>query len=463
MAESKFTIDVSSSNNNFEAYVKVTPPVGVDIDMVKPFSETDIMTALSQGGIKHGINPKMVAYIVESYIIDQTICVATAMQAVQGTNGTINYLFEKETKNAPVEDNKGFVDYKDLGIIRIIKKGDPIATITLPTEGESGIDVRGNTLKQVPGKKAAFTIGENTAVSEDGLSIIATCEGNLVCKNNIFSVQKVVTIAGDVDATIGNIIFTGDVVIKGAVLEGYSVKSGGDITVSGDVNGAVLEADGDITIKLGCINSNITSKKGITAQFFEYSTLHSQGDITSQNFVICDIYCGGTVITKSQKGSILGGSQTILSNLEAANLGSKNYVPTQITLGNNAILSEEKNNLSAKIVQTQRKAEDLSLIVDFLNQKKRELKTLSDEKEAMLGSAARQKIVHNMEIAKYKKRIDEIDTILSNKQQLAVSCKGYVYPGVKITINDSVFKAEFEYFKVKIGLDEDGLIAVTPL
>ncbi len=463
MANEKFTIEVSTSSNNFEAYVKVVPPKDVDVDMVVPFNKKDVMDALAAAGVKHGINETIVSYIVDSYILDQIVCVATAIQAVPGVNGSVKYLFEKEVKNAPVEDNRGFVDYKDLGIIRLVKKGDVIAEITLPTEGETGVDVRGNTLKQIVGKKAAFAVGENTAVSEDGLSIVALCEGNLVYKGNAFVVQKVVTIKGDIDASVGNIIFTGDVIVKGNIFEGFTVKSGGTITVSGDVNGATLEAKGDINIKLGCIKSNVKSEKDISAQFFEYCKLHSDGNLHAQNYVICDIFCGGTVETKSQRGGILGGSHVILNDIEVANIGSKNYVPTQITLGNNALLSEEKDKLIAKIAQTQRKAEDITLIVDFLNKKKKELHTLPEDKEAMLGTSARQKVVYNMEIGKCKKRITEIDSILSNKQLLTVSCKGYIYPGVKITINDSVYKVEHELYKVKIGLDENREIGVSPL
>ena len=60
-------------------------------------------------------------------------------------------------------------------------------------------------------------------------------------------------------------------------------------------------------------------------------------------------------------------------------------------------------------------------------------------------------------------RVEEINITLASRQYLTVSCKGYLYPGVKIIINDAVFKAETEYVRTRIRLDEDGTIGAAPL
>ena len=59
--------------------------------------------------------------------------------------------------------------------------------------------------------------------------------------------------------------------------------------------------------------------------------------------------------------------------------------------------------------------------------------------------------------------MEEINITLASRQYLTVSCKGYLYPGVKIIINDAVFKAETEYVRTRIRLDEDGTIGAAPL
>lgn len=450
--------DVTVSPGNKEAFVFVKPPSGTG----KHVTEEGIKEALKANNVVFGYRDDMIKMIVNERKYSQKLCVAVAQLPVDGVSGSITYNFAKTVEAAPTENEKGFVDYKDLGLIRIIRAGDVIADITLPTEGEPGIDVRGGKIQQYPGKKAQFSVGTNTKITDDGLHIVAAVDGQLVFKSNAFSVDTTVTINGDVDASVGNINFIGDVIIKGNICEGFKVSSNSNITVSGEVNGATLEAGGNITIKQGCIYSKITCHGNVSALFCERSSINCDGDISAQNYVICDIYCAGELITKASNGSIIGGKYVVLNSLEASNIGSKTYTPTDITLGDNAILADEKTQLEMKIAATQKKIDDLTMIVNFLNEKKKELHKLPEEKEEMLATAVRQRVISNVEIKNSQKRIEEINVYLGTKQQLWVKCKGYIYPGTRITINDNVFKADMEYAHSMVSIGADGEISAMP-
>lgn len=450
--------DVTVSPGNKEAFVFVKPPSGTG----KHVTEEGIKEALKVNNVVFGYRDDMIKMIVNERKYSQKLCVAVAQLPVDGVSGSITYKYAKTVEAAPTENEKGFVDYKDLGLIRIIRAGDVIADITLPTEGEPGIDVRGGKIQQYPGKKAQFSVGTNTKITDDGLHIVAAVDGQLVFKSNAFSVDTTVTINGDVDASIGNINFIGDVIIKGNICEGFKVSSNSNITVSGEVNGATLEAGGNITIKQGCIYSKITCHGNVSALFCERSSINCDGDISAQNYVICDIYCAGELITKASNGSIIGGKYVVLNSLEASNIGSKTYTPTDITLGDNAILADEKTQLEMKIAATQKKIDDLTMIVNFLNEKKKELHKLPEEKEEMLATAVRQRVISNVEIKNSQKRIEEINVYLGTKQQLWVKCKGYIYPGTRVTINDNVFKADMEYAHSMVSIGADGEISAMP-
>ncbi len=451
-------ISVSVATNCSEVYVTAEPPENGG----KEVSYDDIMKKLSEFKITYGIDDSAIKRIANEKLYGERTLVAVWKPAVNGIDGTITYHYEKQVKIAPVEDEHGFVDYKNLGLIRTVHKGDIIADITLPTEGEPGMDVRGQVLRQIVGKKASYTVGTNTALNEEGTQIIASCDGNINFKNNAFVIDQVVTIPGDVDASVGNINFVGDVIVKGEVLEGFKISSNANIVVAGNVNGATLEADGDIIIKKGCINSKIVAHGSVTINFCEHSNIRCDGELISSNFVICDVYCGSLNV-KGSNGGLMGGTYTSLSSAEISNIGTKNYTPTLLTVGDNALLSEEKNEVLKKIEKMQKSLDDLILIINFLNEKKKELRTLPEDKEKILGNACRQKILMGVDINNLRKRIDEIDTSLSNRQYLSISCKGYIYPGVRIVINDAVFKAEAEYVRTKISLDEDGIIHASPL
>ena len=134
-----------------------------------------------------------------------------------------------------------------------------------------------------------------------------------------------------------------------------------------------------------------------------------------------------------------------------------------LTIGDNALLAEERDSLLMEIEKNNKGINDVTLIINFLNEKKKEQRSLPEDKEKILGNACRQKILLGVEINNLKKRVEEINITLASRQYLTVSCKGYLYPGVKIIINDAVFKAETEYVRTRIRLDEDGTIGAAPL
>lgn len=451
-------ISITITSNCSEVYITVDPPENGGNEV----TVEAILKKLSEFKVSYGLNLDEIKRIADKKLYGERILVASWTPAINGVDGTISYRFEKEVKIAPAEDEHGFVDYKNLGLIRIVQKGDVIADITHPTEGSPGTDVRGQTLRQITGKKASYAVGMNTELSEDGTQIIASCDGNINFRGGAFVIDQVVTIPGDVDASVGNISFVGDVIVKGEVMEGFKISSKANIIVSGNVNGATLEADGNIIIKKGCINSKIISHGSVTINFCEHSNIRCDGELASSNFVICDVYCGGLSIKGSNSG-LMGGSYTILNSVDIPNIGTKNYTPTIVTIGDNALLAEEKNKLLKEIESMQKNLDNFMLVIKFLNDKKKELRSLPEDKEKMLGNACRQKILIGMDINKLRRRVDEIDTSLSNKQFLSVGCRGHMYPGVKIIINDAVFKAETEYVRTKISLDEDGLIHAAPL
>lgn len=450
---------VSVASNSSEAYVSVDAPKFGGNEVTAEI----IMSALANNNITYGIDEDMVRRIAKEKLYGEKFTVAVWTKPENGIDGTITYNYDKQVKIAPSEDERGFVDYKDLGLVRTVHKGDVIADITLPTEGTPGMDVRGKVLRQIVGKKAQYGVGTNTELTEDGLQIIASVDGNINYKGNAFVIDQVVTIQGDVDASVGNITFVGDVIVKGEVLEGFKISSNANIIVSGNVNGASLEADGDIIIKKGCINSNIIAHGSVTINFCEHSDIKCDGDLVSSNFVICDVYCGGTLSTKGKSGGLLGGTYTCLNSVEVSNIGTKNYTPTLLTVGDNALLSEEKESVNKQIAKLQNDLEKIVLVIDFLNQKKKELHSLPDDKEELLGNSCRQKILIGVDIKKLNKRIDEINVALASKQFLSVKCTGYMFPGVKIIINDATFKVESEYVRTRITLNSDGEIYAAPL
>ncbi|WP_432649227.1 FapA family protein [Huintestinicola sp.] len=434
--------------NYSAAYMSIYPPQNGGRDITFEI----VMSALSAKGVKHNINEELIRSLIENKDFDKEIKAAEADMPVDGKNGTITYNYDKEQIIAPQEDENGFVDYKNLGLIRNIHTNDVIAVITPPEAGTDGKDVRGVVMKAAPGKPAPYTLGKGTKLSEDGLTIVAAIDGHVCYRDKAFCVEPMVTINGDVDASVGNIDFLGDVVIKGEVLEGFAVTAGKNITIGGNATGAKIKAGGSITIKKGAINSKLIAHGNISCQFCEYSDISTDSDLNIQNFVICTVYCGGNLTSKS----INGGKYTVLGNTEVTYLGTKNYAPTEVTAGDNAMLSAEKNECLKKISELESTVERCNQIAEFLNAKRKELKKLPEDKEELLGSAIKTKFSSQNEIKQIRKRIVSIEESLSEIQHCFVSVKGMAYPGSKVVINEAVKKFDVETPRVKIFLDDNG-------
>lgn len=435
-----------------EAYVTIVPPKygGADITV------NAVESALREKGIVYGVDHEKVKEMVDAKRYDKQFTAACWLQPVNGENGEISYLFDFKNDTKPRENDDGFVDYRDLGIIRNITTGTVIAKIKLPTPGTPGIDLRNIHVPQIIGRKASFGIGDNTALSEDGTEITATADGHLRFSNGRFCVDTTVVIGGDVDASVGHIEFLGDVLVKGEVREGFRVSSQKNITVYGNVTGGTLVANGDITIRKGSINSNIKSHGNIKMTFCEYSNIECDGDLQSTSYTFCNVNCAGQLIASGSPGVIVGGQTVCLKNLTANTIGSRAYTKTHIVLGDNAIMFEEKNRALLEIKRLEEEIIKCGQIMDFLAAKKKELKTLPPDKEEMFSNAFKTKIVRQKEKSVIERKIEEIDVHLREKQDIGVNCKREMFPGVTIIINDSAYTVNDMIKTCRITLSDDG-------
>lgn len=449
-------VELSVNPNYSTAFVSFTRPEngGIDISVEK------IMAALDEKNISYGILESDIRQAVEEKRYEENICVAKWDAPVDGVDGTIKYYYNTDKHLAPVENENGEVDYKNLGVVRNITAGTPIATITLPTEGSPGKDIMGRVISQKKGIAVNVKVGKGTSLINDGTEIIAGVDGNLVYKDGAFNVDETLVINGDVEVATGNIDFIGAVNVKGSVFEGFRVTSKRSITINGSVNNAEVIADGDISIKIGAINSKIYSKGNIKSGFCENCKIHADGSIESVSFVGGDVFAGEKMIA-SGKGVIVGGKYTALEGIEASVIGSENYTKTDITLGNNAVLNKEKAELEKEIEAHEDKADQLGKIITTLNEQAKKAK-LSPDRETMKTDALRNRIKLQSEVKKFRARIAEIEEELKQMQNLSVGAKRMFYPGVTLRINNCILQVNAVTNRARATVD-GGEIVFRPL
>jgi len=450
------TVEVSVNPNYTTAFMCISPPEngGVDVTVEK------VMAALAEKNVSYGILDEDIELAVRQKRYGENICIAKWDMPQDGINGSIKFFYNPESHVAPIENEQGIVDYKNLGLVRNITAGTTIAAITMPTEGEPGKDIMGRVVMQKKGVPVKVNIGKGTSLINDGKEIIAAIDGNLVYKNGAFHVEETLVINGDVDVSSGNIDFIGAVTIKGSVFEGFRVTSKRNINISGSINGAEISAEGNVNIKIGSINSEIECKGDVKLGFCENSKIHAEGNVESASFVGSEVFSGKKIIA-SGKGVIMGGKYTALDGIDASVIGSEKYVKTLLTLGNNAVLCEERDRLEKDVIELGDKAEQLGKMLITLAELAKKAK-LSPEREQLKTEALRNRLKMQSEIKKCRIRIAEIDDTLQLMQNLSVSCKRVIYPGVTIRINSCVLQVNAATNRARAAV-ENGEIVFKPL
>ncbi|MFN3428630.1 MAG: DUF342 domain-containing protein, partial [Candidatus Sericytochromatia bacterium] len=197
-----------------EAWIKIEPAVAV------PVAKVD--EALAEAGVSVGID-KDALLRVSQYPSSEPVLVAKGVPAVAGEDAKIEYYFRGGSQKAgqPLEMSDGRVDFRELGYIENVTKGQVLATKTPPTLGLPGQNVPGEELPARNGKDVALRAGTNAMLSEDELSVIALIDGQPKQDGSRISVQPIIVVAGDVDFSTGNINFQGSVKINGNVLPGF--------------------------------------------------------------------------------------------------------------------------------------------------------------------------------------------------------------------------------------------------
>jgi len=453
------TVKITLAEDKMKAYMTVSPPGqgGTAVSL------EDAVMELNKSEVQLDVDHSIIADIINHKKYNFPVEIAAGKHVANGTDGTITYRYKKFAELSPKEDESGKVDYKDLGLVQNITAGMVIADIVPETEGEDGYNVCGVQFKAVPGKKAKYLVGKGVYLSFDETQLIAEIDGNLRWHRDHFTVEATLVISEDIGTSTGNIDFIGDVIVKGNVGENFTVASKKSIIIQGSATNSTIVADGDIEIKTGSINSTITGKKNIKIGFCESSTINCDGDLTSSSFVSCNVFCQGTATAITGKGIIIGGKMTCLKGIVANIIGSDSYAKTHLTLGNGAILSEEKTELEKKEANLTEQIGKLLQISTMLTEHKKKLGSLTPDRDEMLSSAIRSRLKYSNDVKLIRKRIAEIDASIMSTYNLFIEARKELYPGVSVRIGTTRIKVENKNVRCRVYASSNGEIEIKPI
>lgn len=454
------SVIVEVSDDKMRAYITLIPPKpgGRDIDI------DDVMEALEEKGVVYGIKEDVIRESIEDEVYNVPILVAEGTKPQNGEDAKIVYNFRTEKRIQLHEDEKGQVNFKDLDLVENVVAGQLLATKIPATEGVPGRTVTGEILEAKPGKDVELQPGKNTELSPDGMSIIATINGQVVLSRGKVNVEPIYEVNGDVDIKTGNIMFLGTVIVKGNVEDGFSVKAAGDIEVKGSVGKSILDAEGDIYIKqgvMGKIGGTIKSGGSIYAKFLEQVKVIADKNVLVEDGIMhCNVDASEKVICYGKRATIVGGKIRAGELVNTKTLGSVSFTETIVEVGVDPKSRQRLYDLEKEKKEAEEELEKLTANIKTLQNQKKSGRNFNEEKEEMLERMLEDREELTIRLSEINEEMEELRSYLKLLKTVGkVSVSKSVFPGVRIGIKDVYYDVTNEFKAVTFVL-ESGRIRV---
>ncbi len=448
-------VQVTILGGGLEAVMSVYAPENGGKDV----SEELIRESIARAGVVYGIDENMIKAIAEDKTCDDFI-IAKGDQPVNGDDGAAAYFFERGKTGMPKILADGSADFKNIDKLVIVKEGDPLVKITRPTAGSPGMSVAGKVIVQKPGRPAHVIAGRNTEFIDDGLTLIASVNGEVSVEGGKVSVNNSFETPSGVGYESGNIKFGGSIRVTGNIDSGFSVISeNGDIEISGVVDAAYVQAHGNIIVRNGIKGGDkavIIAGGSVAAKYIEGATVKAGGDVIADAIVNSDVAARGEIIALSGHGIIVGKSVRAAKDIRVNTIGTAANVNTHVMVGIDPELHDEHQRLDKRFGEINANLEKLEQARAFLENMRLET-GLDENKTQKLENLNQMMATLTLEFMEVKTALDKAAKLLRNVTNGRIHVKETAYVGTKITIGHEHYTVKSNTKYSCFYCDEEGI------
>lgn len=422
-----------------------------------PIRMWQVTEQLSMQKISYGIDEAAIAQLLKNKQYCTDIIVARGQQQTAGRDALIAYNFDINNNSRPELREDGSVDFFKLNTLHQCTQGQVLAEIIPEEKGQDGIDVFGKVTPAREVKKITFAHGRNLEISPDGLQLISMVNGHVSLVDGTVFVSDVYSVE-DVSTATGNIEYNGDVEVKGNVCENFSIKTDGNVFVKGVVEGAVIEAGGNIIIARGMHGQNkgrLKAGGNIIAKFISAATVEAEGFVEAEQILNAKVEALN-VHAEAGKGLITGGKITAKNAVNVKNAGSPMGTATIIEVGSDPELKTRLLELQKSVGE---KSKTIPQIKKVLEDTARKIKSGAKLLPAQLKNAKMLQATleeSQMRIQEELKEIEKLDALLKGHENAHIDIRGTMYQGVSVAISGASMniKKEYTYCRlIKKGAD----------
>ena len=451
---SQSTMSVDIADMEMKAYITVTPPGPGGADL----SYDEIKGLLHSNGVVHGIKEEVIRTFLDYPSYSEKLLVAEGTKPVNGKDAQIVYNFNVRRDEIQLKEKNGRVDFRELNLVENVESGQILATKKPPEEGAPGRTVTGKILPAKPGRNVQIEIGKNVKLSDDGMSAMATINGQVLLVAGRINVEPVYTVEGDVNFKTGNILFLGTVFVKGNVEDGFTVKAAGNIEIMGSVGKCLLDAEGEVVVHQGILGKNegkVRAGGNLVAKFIENARVEVDENVLVSDGIIHSLVdANKRVLCQGKRASIVGGRLRAAEEIHAKTLGSVAGTETILEVGIDPKRKEILTKSIGRKGELEKQLEELVRNINTLENLKKVQRAFSEEKQKNLEELNDQRSSILQELEEANKVINEINVYLQSiKLSGKVSASDRVFPGVKVFIKNESLVVRNEFKSVTFCLE----------
>lgn len=402
----------------------------------------EILCALRQKGVTHGIDYFAVSQLGEGKAEGDVIVVARGKQPEKGKDGWYEFFFETDIKKKPKLLEDGSVDYQNIKWFEIVQTGQRVAVYHPAEGGANGWRITGEAISSHRGKEQKPLTGKGFILLPDRITYIAETDGKIEYNDGKLEISNVL-ILDDVMPTTGNIDFNGSVYIRGTIGMGTVVKAEKDILVEGFIESAVLEAGRDIILKRGNNaggNGYLKAGRDVFGSFFENTTVAAGKDIKANYCLNSELHAGNTIEINGKNGMLAGGYACAAMNISAFYVGNDAGTVTKIKLGSYDSFIAEMSQLAERMEIVDN---ELLLLKNACYDFQRKYSVEQRNSNPVYLKLIDAIYTKEMESGKLHKRRLELESDKKKSDRAKAVVKGTVFPGTIMDINGAIWNAGF--------------------
>lgn len=439
------------------AWIVLFPPNGNG----ESLGYEELMEMLTAESIVYGVDEKKIEQLAKEPVYFEPIIVARGLPEVPGEDGWVEEKYPRELENTFGVDAFGNVDYHSRVNMQVVKVDDVLCEAFPPTQGVAGMKVTGTEIPAKDGKPPKLLGGVNTKLNEEKDKLLAAMEGNLLYRNERFCVQPLFQVMGDVDYAVGNIDFPGDVHIMGDVKNGFVVRAKGHIIVDGLVEGAILEAGGNISIRKGVLGDDravIRSQQSVSAQYLENCIIYAGDKVETSSVITSSVYSDNAIIVRSGRGTVIGGKLIATNTISATVIGCRSERLTELTIGEYPMLKQQKEELETNLKEVLKEEETTDRNIRYLDVEGLvEDENRARERASVLAKLRLQKSVLGMRKERIQKQLEELD----HKEVDITKCKvvcDTIYPMTKIHLGEKWYTIDQMTYGCNVHIKDNEVV-----